>query len=115
MIVPAPVQAAMIAAVTDDEHVRLQRERYLARREVLLPAVVGSGLRVDHSIAGLYLWATADEDAWTTLGRLADVGILAAPGAFYGTAGEKHVRIALTCSDDGIAAAARRLASLTIS
>jgi aspartate/methionine/tyrosine aminotransferase len=41
---------------------------------------------------------------------LADRGILAAPGAFYGPAGQRHVRLALTASDDRIAAAASRLA-----
>ncbi|HVX68850.1 MAG TPA: succinyldiaminopimelate transaminase, partial [Mycobacteriales bacterium] len=36
-------------------------------------------------------------------------GILAAPGSFYGTAGTRHVRIALTATDERIAAAADRL------
>jgi aspartate/methionine/tyrosine aminotransferase len=67
------------------------------------------GLRVDDSEAGLYLWASADEDCWITVDRLADRGILAAPGAFYGPAGERHVRIALTGSDERIAAAVARL------
>lgn len=109
MMMPWPVQRAMLAALADADHVEEQRRRYAARREVLRPAVESFGLRVESSEAGLYLWTTADEDCWTTLARLADLGILAAPGAFYGSAGARHVRIALTASDERIAAAGRRL------
>ena len=42
---------------------------------------------------------------------LAERGILAAPGAFYGPAGGRHVRVALTATDERIAAAAARLAA----
>ena len=42
---------------------------------------------------------------------LADRGILAAPGHFYGPAGANHVRISLTATDEHIAAAAKRLVS----
>jgi succinyldiaminopimelate transaminase len=111
MIVPRPVQEAMTAALTDDEHTAVQRERYAARRTVLRPALEEAGYEVEHSEAGLYLWATRGEDAWETIGRLAALGILAAPGYFYGQAGGEHVRIALTATDERIAAAAQRLAS----
>lgn len=110
LMVPFPVQAAMTAALTDDRHVDEQAQRYRARREVLKPAVVAAGLRVDDSQAGLYLWATRDEDARVTHHWLAQRGILTAPGDFYGPAGATHVRIALTASDEQIGDAARRLA-----
>jgi len=109
LLVPGPVQAAMAAALADDAHVDAQRERYRARREALAAAVRGAGLRIDHSEAGLYLWATRDEDCWTTIDWLAGLGIVAAPGSFYGPAGARHVRLALTASDERIAAAAQRL------
>ena len=89
-----------------------QVERYRGRREVLKPALEASGFRIDHSEAGLYLWASAGEDAWTTLGRLADVGILAGPGVFYGDHFPQHVRFSLTATDERISAAAGRLAAL---
>lgn len=111
MIVPAPVQAAMVAALTDETHVAEQRDRYAARREILRSALVKAGFEISHSEAGLYLWATRDEDCWTTVNQLAERGILAAPGAFYGPAAAKHVRIAMTASDERVAAAADRLAS----
>lgn len=120
MIVPAPVQAAMVVALGDDAHVAAQRKRYAARRELLLPAVRAAGLRVDHSEAGLYLWATEGRPALDTLGRLADLGILVGPGTFYGEADPSvpaddpldlahHVRISLTATDERVAAAAERL------
>ena len=110
MIMPAPVQAAMIAAFGDTEHVKDQRERYAARRVALRAALEVAGFRVDHSEAGLYLWITRDEDCWSTVGWLAERGILAAPGTFYGPAGGRHVRVALTGTDERVAAAVARLA-----
>ena len=110
MIMPTPVQSAMAAALDDDTHVAEQKARYAARRARLTPAVERAGLRVDDSEAGLYLWCTRGEDAWATVGWLADRGILVAPGTFYGAAGGQHVRIALTASDERIEAAAERLA-----
>ncbi|MCZ2403991.1 succinyldiaminopimelate transaminase [Paenarthrobacter sp. Z7-10] len=109
MIVPYPVQQAMRAALGDDEHVREQKDLYRSRRELLLPALADFGLRVHSSEAGLYLWCTAGEDTWTTVGRLAERGILVGPGVFYGTAGEGFIRVALTGTDERIASAASRL------
>lgn len=109
MIVPAPVQAAMAVALGDDGHVTAQRDVYRARRETLLPAVEHAGFTVSGSEAGLYLWATRNENCWETLEWLAERGIVAAPGSFYGAAGEQHVRIALTATDERVQAGARRL------
>ena len=109
MIVPAPVQAAMVAALGDETHVSAQRARYAARREALCEALIKAGFAIEHSTAGLYLWSTRDEDCWTTVDWLAQRGILAAPGAFYGPAGARHVRIALTATDERVAAAVARL------
>ena len=109
MMVPWPVQRAVLAALSDAAHVEDQKERYAARRAALLPAVERFGLRVDDSEAGLYLWATAGEAGRVTIERLAARGILAAPGDFYGRAGAQHVRIALTATDERVAAAVRRL------
>ncbi|WP_288812157.1 succinyldiaminopimelate transaminase [Gordonia hongkongensis] len=109
LIVPFPVQGAMTAALADDAHVDEQRERYAERRRLLKAAVEGAGFRVDHSEAGLYLWATRDEPCRETVAWLADRGILCAPGDFYGPAGERHVRMALTATDERISAAVARL------
>ncbi|WP_159498267.1 succinyldiaminopimelate transaminase [Microbacterium sp. 18062] len=109
LMLPAPVQAAMAVALGDDAHVREQKERYARRRARLKPAVEAYGFRVDRSEAGLYLWATRGEDAWTSVGRLAELGILTGPGHFYGPSHTEHVRLSLTASDERIAAAAHRL------
>jgi succinyldiaminopimelate transaminase len=111
MIVPAPVQAAMVAALGDEEHAAAQRVAYGARREVLRAALVKAGFEIQHSGAGLYLWATRGDDSWSAVDWFAQRGILVAPGAFYGPAGERHVRVALTASDERVAAAAERLES----
>ncbi|MCV7229907.1 succinyldiaminopimelate transaminase [Mycolicibacterium komossense] len=111
MMVPTPVQSAMTAALDDDAHEKEQRDRYARRRDLLLPAVRAAGFTVDHSEAGLYLWATRGEPCRDTVAWLADRGILVAPGEFYGARGAQHVRIALTATDERIAAAVDRLAS----
>jgi aspartate/methionine/tyrosine aminotransferase len=109
MIVPAPIQAAMVTALGDDEHVVAQRARYAHRRQALAAAFEGAGFTLDNGAAGLYLWATCNEDCWTTVDRLAEQGILVAPGEFYGASGAQHVRVALTATDERVAAAVARL------
>jgi succinyldiaminopimelate transaminase len=110
MMVPAPVQAAMTAALADDAHAEEQRARYAGRRERLRPALEAAGWAVTGSEAGLYLWAShPDLDCWASVERLAGLGILVAPGAFYGPAGAGHVRVALTATDERIDAAISRL------
>ncbi len=106
MMLPSPVQAAMVAALGDDAHVVEQRSRYAERRRILSSALVESGFRIEHSNAGLYLWATRDEPCWDTVDWLAKRGVLVAPGDFYGTGGSHHVRIALTATDENITKAA---------
>jgi succinyldiaminopimelate transaminase len=110
MIMPAPVQAAMGAALRDESHVAEQRSRYAARRDTLRAALTAAGFTISHSEAGLYLWASRDEDCWATVDWFAARGILVAPGAFYGPAGARHVRVALTATDERITAAVARLA-----
>ncbi|GAB3668981.1 succinyldiaminopimelate transaminase [Streptomyces sparsus] len=109
MMTPAPVQAATVAALADDTHVREQRERYAARRSALRDALLDRGFRIEHSEASLYLWATRDEPCWETVGELAALGVLVAPGDFYGTAGARFVRVAFTATDERVAEAVRRL------
>ena len=109
MMVPGPVQAAMVAALDDDEHQIAQRERYARRREVLMAAFVAAGFSIEHSEAGLYLWATRGEPCRDTVDWLAQRGILVAPGDFYGSAGARHVRVAMTATDERVQTAADRL------
>lgn len=108
-LVPAPIQAAAVAALADDEHVTAAAQRYAARRGLLRGALTSAGFTVDHSEAGLFLWATRRQRDTETAGWFADLGILVAPGGFYGARGDRHVRLALTAPDDQMEAAAARL------
>ncbi|MEE6289145.1 succinyldiaminopimelate transaminase [Georgenia sp. MJ173] len=119
MMMPTPVQAALGAALRDDAHVAAQRETYRRRRELLLAGVRAAGLEIGATNeAGLYLWASMPAgstlDGRGIVAALAERGILVAPGEFYGAAGARHVRIALTATDEQVAAAAERLASAPI-
>ena len=111
LMTPAPVVAAATAALNDDAHVQQQKDRYRARRDALAPALEKAGFEISHSQAGLYLWASRAEDCWTSVGWLAQRGILVAPGEFYGTAGANHVRVALTATDERVTAAVSRLSA----
>ncbi|WP_328865522.1 succinyldiaminopimelate transaminase [Streptomyces sp. NBC_00304] len=109
LMTSTPVQAATVAALGDDAHVAEQRARYAARRTALRTALEAHGFRIEHSEASLYLWATRDEPCWDTVAHLAELGILVAPGDFYGPAGDRFVRVALTATDERVAAAVKRL------
>ncbi|MBI1351075.1 MAG: succinyldiaminopimelate transaminase [Actinomycetales bacterium] len=111
MMVPLPVQAAAIAALDDDDHAAEQKQRYGRRRRVVRAALEGAGFRIEHSEAGLYLWTTRDEPCWDTVAWFADRGVLVTPGDFYGPQGARHIRVAMTATDDQVAAFAGRLAS----
>jgi aspartate/methionine/tyrosine aminotransferase len=110
---PGPQQVAMAAALADDAHAVQQRARYAERRSVLRGALMEAGFRIDHSEGALYLWAGRDQDCWETVADLARLGILVAPGTFYGPSGRRHVRVALTATDERVTSAAGRLASMS--
>ena len=109
LMVPGPIQHAMIAALHDDDQEHLQKLRYAMRRAKLLSALLKAGFHVDDSEAGLYLWATRGESGRDTVAWLAERGILVAPGDFYGPHSGEHVRVSLTATDERIDAAAQRL------
>jgi len=115
MIVALPIQKAMVAALHDDAHVAQQRQRYNARRERLAPALERVGFTIEESKAGLYIWCTREEADLDSVAWLADLGILATPGRFYGEQGARNIRVALTATDLQIDDAVRRLASATYS
>lgn len=111
MMVPLPVQVAMVAALSDESHVAEQRARYNARRATLTPALQSAGFSIENSEAGLYIWATRNENCWDSVSWLAERGVIATPGIFYGDLGASHIRIAMTATDAQIAEAAARISS----
>ena len=100
LIVPLPVQQAMIAALSDNNHAIEQAERYEKRRIKLITALSNAGFTIEHSQAGLYIWCSKNEDCYKTVDWFANLGVLVTPGSFYGS--EKFIRIALTATDESI-------------
>ena len=109
LMMPGPQQAAMAAALRDAGHARDQHATYAARRQALKTGLESAGFEIAHSEGSLYLWATRGQDCWETVSELCELGILVAPGAFYGPAGRRHVRIAFTATDERVTAAVERL------
>jgi succinyldiaminopimelate transaminase len=109
LMMPLPVQHAMIAALSDEKHVQEQAERYNNRRTLLSAALVAVGFRIEHSKAGLYIWCTKGEDGYKTVDWFASFGILVTPGSFYGS--DNFIRIALTATDENIAKVVARIKS----
>jgi succinyldiaminopimelate transaminase len=110
MMVPGPVQAAGVAALDDDTHVGVQRERYLRRLERLAD-VLGrwSGCEIHPPAGGFYLWFDTG-DGWGFTERLAsEGGALVSPGDFYGAGGTQFVRVAVVQPDERIELVAARL------
>ena len=129
LMTPAPVQHAAAVALGDDEHVVDQQLRYARRRALALPALEAFGLVHDGGDSTFYLWlrdaaAAADgeaggareagaavaRDGWAIAADLAAIGLIVAPGDFYGDAGARHVRVALTVTDDALDLVVGRLA-----
>ena len=111
MMLPTPIQAAATAALEDDGHVMAQRARYGERRLKLMDAFEQAGFAVGHSEAGLYLWCTRNEPGSDSVDWLAQRGILVAPGTFYGPTGARHIRVAVTATDERVDSAVGRLTS----
>jgi aspartate/methionine/tyrosine aminotransferase len=110
MMVPGPAQVAAIAALADDEHVEIQRDRYLDRLNVMAE-VLSSWAKCDVPMpqGGFYLWVPVG-DAWSFVERLmADGGALVSPGEFYGDDGAAFVRVAVVQPSDRIQLVADRL------
>ena len=112
LIVPGPLQAAAVAALNDDEHVRAARQTYSARRLLLDSALREAGFTSERPQAGLFCWTTRGRPDRDTVAELAALGILSAPGSFYGASGSQHVRLALTVADAELEEAALRISAM---
>jgi succinyldiaminopimelate transaminase len=94
------VQLASIAAWEDEAHVEETRARYRRKRELIIGMLERKGLRIAGSAATMYLWVAvpAGETSESFAGRLLEHGVVVAPGACLGAAGEGYVRFALVPS-----------------
>ena len=112
-MVPGPAQAAAIAALLDQEHVDKQRDTYLDRLRRLATMMETMGVKATVPRGGFYLWLPAPGgDAWGFTRQLVkQIGLLASPGEFYGSAATDYVRIAAVQPDDKIGLLEQRLAT----
>jgi succinyldiaminopimelate transaminase len=111
-MVPGPAQAAGVAALDDDAHVKVQRDRYRTRLEAMAQTLLKwSGIEIPLPDGGFYLWFPVD-DAWAFTEKLArEGGALVSPGDFYGPAASKFVRVAVVQPDAKLSLVAQRLRS----
>lgn len=91
---PEFVQAAAVAAWSDDDHAAQRREIFAAKRRVLRTAFDRLGYDVVASRAGLYMWVQVEDDLATT-DKLLESGVVVSPGRFFGAGGEGYLRLAL--------------------
>jgi succinyldiaminopimelate transaminase len=91
------VQRASVVAWSDEEHVARTRDAYRRKRDVFLPVLERKGWRVAASEATMYLWieVPGGESSESAAERLLARGVVVAPGAYLGAAGEGYVRLAL--------------------
>ena len=91
------IQRASVAAWNDEEHVREQRARYAGKRAIFLELFRAKGVEVEGSVAGMYLWVVVPGGRlslpWAL--ELLNIGIVVAPGSFFGPEGEGYVRMAM--------------------
>jgi succinyldiaminopimelate transaminase len=111
LMVPGPVQAAAVAAWSDDEHVDAQRLVYERRLRRLRDVLAAVGVDAPMPDGGFYLWAPAPGgDAWALVRRLAaEGGAIVTPGEFFGPGAAGHVRVAAVQPDERIEVVAERL------
>ena len=110
MMVPGPAQAAAVAALDDDAHVALQRDRY-RHRLGRFAEILGRWADIDiaQPAGGFYLWADVG-DGWAFAERVAKAGgVLLSPGELYGASASSFVRVAVVQPDDRLELVARRL------
>ena len=115
LMIPGPAQAAGIAALGDQEHVEVQRSRYLARLQRLSAILESQGFSAPLPDGGFYLWVPAPKgDAWGLTTYLAqELGVVGSPGEFYGPAGADHVRLAVVQPDEMLDLVEQRAESST--
>ena len=107
-IIPGPVQAAMATGLRDGESVDIQRDRYRERLGTLVAGLRAYGYATNLPQGALYVWVKAKSgDCWRDMAALAELGIIASPGEFYGAPG--YLRFSATATDEAIADAAQRL------
>ena len=114
--IPQAIQRMAIAALEGPQDCIEEHNRaYQRRRDRLVAALQGLGLRVQPPKASLYVWARVPEGTTSVqyATRLLDeAGVVVTPGIGYGPSGEGYVRLSLTIPDDRLEEGVRRLEAL---
>jgi len=115
--IPQAIQKMAITALEGPQDVIPEHNAiYQRRRDRLVSALRGLGLRVRPPQASLYLWARVPESMTSVhfATRLLDeAGVVVTPGNGYGPTGEGYVRLSLTVPDEQIEEAVRRMEALS--
>ena len=117
------VQAASVAAWNDEEHVRENRDKYIAKFRQITP-LLQEVLDVSLPDAGFYLWARVDRDAAindTEFARKlhADYNVTVLPGSYLArdahgiNPGRNRIRMALVAEVGECLEAAERIVDFT--
>lgn len=109
MLTPAPVQNAMIEALTNQDHVKIQVDRYNKRRKILKSALLEMNFKISESNSGLYIWCSNGKSDWEMVETFSNLGMIVTPGGFYGDESKNFIRIALTITDENTNLAANRI------
>jgi LL-diaminopimelate aminotransferase len=113
-VAQAVQQMGIRALETPDEDVDLRNQRYQARRDRVIEALAGLGLRVTPPKASLYVWTPVPPghtSATFATAILDDLDMVVTPGSSYGVHGEGYIRLSLTLADEDLEEGVRRLAS----
>ncbi len=105
-------RAAEAALALPEARIAAQVEVYRRRRDALVDGLRKTGWRVPRPRASFYVWARVPtgEDSQAFAARvLTEAHVVTTPGVGFGPAGEGHVRMALTASEERIAEAVDRI------
>jgi LL-diaminopimelate aminotransferase len=92
-----------------------QLEVYRRRRDLMVDALRRAGIAARSPQATIYLWCPVprgETSAGFAARLLEEAGVFVTPGTGYGPHGEGYFRISLTCPDDRLEEAARRIGTL---
>lgn len=105
-----PLQGAAVAALSGPQACVAQlRETYRRRRDVLIDGLAALGWQIPPSRATMFVWAPLPPGAGDSVSFARELalrsGVIAVPGAAFGTYGEGYLRLALVQDETTLARA----------
>ena len=112
MFLPVQLAAAKALSLGQEWHDEVNKV-YRARREKVVELLDLLSCSYSKEQAGLFVWAKVSgfyKDGFTLSDKLLyEAGVFITPGAIFGSAGKKYVRVSLCCSEEKINEAINRL------